>query len=82
MADSPANDNIRTVANTKAQPLWAGLLTPDTGHPHLDKQIIEVVTLMRVSENKDSFNQLFARAFPKRPKKDQNQMTLFQEPAH
>jgi hypothetical protein len=53
-------------------------LTPDTGHPHLDKQIIEVVTLMRVSENKEAFKQLFARAFPKRPKKDQNQLVLFQ----
>ncbi len=55
-------------------------LTPDTGHPHLDKQIIEVITLMRVSENKDAFRTLFARAFPKRSKKNENQITLFTEP--
>jgi len=54
-------------------------LTPDTGHPHLDKQIIEVVTLMRVSEDKESFKQLFVRAFPKRSQRDQNQIALCQE---
>jgi hypothetical protein len=52
-------------------------LTPDTGHPHLDKQIIEVVTLMRVSEDKDTFRKLFAKAFPKKLKvKNENQMPL------
>jgi len=48
-------------------------LTPDTGHPHLDKQIIEVVTLMRVSEDKEAFKKLFERAFPKRSKKNDGQ---------
>ncbi len=42
------------------------LLTTETGHPHLDKQLVEVTTLMRVSETKAEFDRLFARAFPKR----------------
>ena len=39
-------------------------LTEDTGHPHLNKQIIEVTTLMRISNNKREFATLFGRAFP------------------
>jgi hypothetical protein len=39
-------------------------LTPEIGHPHLEKQIIEVTTLMRVSDDKSSFERLFSRAFP------------------
>jgi hypothetical protein len=39
-------------------------LTSDTGHPHLDKQIIETTTLMRVSDDKKSFRRLFDKAFP------------------
>lgn len=39
-------------------------LTADTGHPHLDKQIAAVTTLMRVAESKDEFTVLFERAFP------------------
>ena len=42
------------------------LLTPHTGHPHLDKQVIEVTTLMRVSDDKPTFKKLFEKAFPKR----------------
>ena len=38
-------------------------LTPDTGHPHLDKQISVVQTLMRISADKREFEELFARAF-------------------
>ncbi|MEK7993280.1 MAG: P63C domain-containing protein [Planctomycetota bacterium] len=41
-------------------------LTPDTGHPHLDKQIVAVTTLMRVADSKDRFWELFERAFPKK----------------
>ena len=41
-------------------------LTPDTGHPHLDKQIVAVTTLMRVAEDKDMFWGLFEKAFPKK----------------
>lgn len=39
-------------------------LTADTGHPHLDKQISTVTTLMRVSANQEEFEVLFERAFP------------------
>ena len=39
-------------------------LTPETGHPHLDKQIVAVTTLMRVAEDKHSFQRLFNKAFP------------------
>jgi len=41
-------------------------LTEHTGHPHLDKQIVEVTTLMRVSDDKLSFKRLFHKAFPTR----------------
>jgi hypothetical protein len=41
-------------------------LTPDTGHPHLDKQIVSVTTLMRVADTKERFWDLFDRAFPKK----------------
>jgi len=39
-------------------------LTADTGHPHLDKQISTVTTLMRVSADQEEFEVLFERAFP------------------
>jgi P63C domain len=39
-------------------------LTADTGHPHLDKQISTVTTLMRISRSKQEFEELFERAFP------------------
>lgn len=39
-------------------------LTADTGNPHLDKQISTVTTLMRISNNKTEFEDLFERAFP------------------
>lgn len=44
-------------------------LTADTGVEHLDKQIDTVTMLMRVSEDKDEFERLFAKAFnlPVRP---------------
>lgn len=41
-------------------------LTDDAGHPHLNKQIIEVVTLMRISDDKRQFFRLFRKAFPPR----------------
>ena len=43
-------------------------LTPDTGHPHLDKQIVSVTTLMRISSGKEEFWEHFNKAFPP-PKK-------------
>lgn len=46
-------------------------LTADIGDEHLNKQLLEVVTLMRVSENQPEFERLFAKAFPKQGKPDQ-----------
>lgn len=40
------------------------LLTTNTGSPHLDRQIATVTTLMRISENKKEFEELFEKAFP------------------
>jgi len=39
-------------------------LTADTGNQHLDKQISTVTTLMRISQDKIEFEELFDRAFP------------------
>ena len=40
------------------------LLTANTGSPHLDRQIATVTTLMRISDNKKQFEELFEKAFP------------------
>ncbi len=40
-------------------------LTTDTGHPHLDKQIMIVTTLMRISDTKEEFIENFEKAFAK-----------------
>jgi hypothetical protein len=40
-------------------------LTEDTGSPHLNSQISTVTTLLRVSEGKQQFEELFNRAFAK-----------------
>lgn len=39
-------------------------LTSSTGHPHLDRQISTVTTLMRIAQDKTEFKELFERAFP------------------
>src|SRR5438093_3455263 len=39
-------------------------LTPELGHPHLNNQIVEVITLMRVSDDRSTFEKLFQKAFP------------------
>ncbi|MGI8514047.1 MAG: P63C domain-containing protein [Acidimicrobiia bacterium] len=39
-------------------------LTSNTGHPHLDKQISTVTTLMRIAHDQREFEILFERAFP------------------
>ncbi len=39
-------------------------LTVDTGSKHLDRQISTVTTLMRVSDSKEQFEELFEQAFP------------------
>ena len=40
-------------------------LTPEVGREHLKKQIIEVTTLMSVSDNKDRFDELFKAKYHK-----------------
>jgi hypothetical protein len=39
-------------------------LSENIGNPHLEKHIASVTTLMRVSDNWDSFAQIFQKAFP------------------
>jgi hypothetical protein len=51
-------------------------LTADTGIEHLDKQIDTVTTLMRVSDNREEFDRLFARAFSKPEKPVQGRLPL------
>jgi hypothetical protein len=42
-------------------------LTSDVGHPHLDKQIVAVTTLLSVSDDWSEFARLFTRKFPPGP---------------
>jgi ribosomal protein L16/L10AE len=39
-------------------------LTETTGNQHLDKQITSVITIMKISRNRQEFEDLFERAFP------------------
>lgn len=52
-------------------------LTADTGIEHLDKQIDTVTTLLRVAEDREDFDRLFARAFnlPQKPKQEKLDFT-------
>jgi hypothetical protein len=43
------------------------LLTSDVGHPHLDRQIISVTTLLSVSDDWSEFSRLFSKKFPPGP---------------
>ena len=43
------------------------LLTPDVGHPHLDKQILVVTTLLSISDSWEEFSRHFSRKFPPGP---------------
>jgi hypothetical protein len=49
-------------------------LTADTGNPHLDAQIREVMMLMRIARDKADFEDMFERAFP--PKQRQMRLPL------
>jgi len=40
-------------------------LTDDIGNPHLEKHLVSVITLMRVSKTWQGFKRLFEHAFPK-----------------
>jgi hypothetical protein len=42
-------------------------LTPEIGHPHLDKQIVSVTTLLRISDTWAEFARHFSKAFPPGP---------------
>jgi hypothetical protein len=42
-------------------------LTPEVGREHLKKQIIEVTTLMSVSQSKEQFNDLFQQKYHNKP---------------
>jgi hypothetical protein len=46
---------------------WHQSLTPEIGREHLKKQIIEVTTLMEVSQSKEQFNGLFQQKYNKKP---------------
>jgi hypothetical protein len=46
---------------------WHQSLTPEIGREHLKKQIIEVTTLMEVSQSREQFNSLFQQKYNKRP---------------
>lgn len=39
-------------------------LTPEIGHPHLEKQILVVTTLLSISDNWTEFTRVFSRKFP------------------
>lgn len=46
---------------------WHQSLTPEIGREHLKKQIIEVTTLMSVSQSKEQFDGLFQQKYNKKP---------------
>lgn len=46
---------------------WHQTLTPEIGREHLKKQIIQVTTLMEMSESKEQFNALFQRKYNTKP---------------
>lgn len=46
---------------------WHQSLTPEIGREHLKKQIIQVTTLMEVSQSKEQFNELFQQKYNKKP---------------
>ena len=46
---------------------WHQSLTSDVGREHLRKQIVEVTTLMSVSESKEQFNYLFKKKYNVEP---------------
>jgi hypothetical protein len=57
-----------TVSNKKRRKhLHHQLLTPEIGHPHLEKQIVSVTTLLRISDGWSDFIRHFSRAFPPGP---------------
>lgn len=60
-------DNIGKTENGNWKFRWHQSLTSDVGREHLRKQIIEVTTLMSVSESKEQFNYLFKKKYNDEP---------------
>lgn len=46
---------------------WHQSLTPEIGREHLKKQIIEVTTLMSISQSKEQFDSIFQQKYNKNP---------------
>lgn len=46
---------------------WHQSLTPEIGREHLKKQIIEITTLMSISQSKEQFNSIFEQKYHKKP---------------
>ena len=60
-------DNIGKTENGNWKYRWHQSLTSDIGREHLRKQIIEVTTLMSISESKEQFNYLFKKKYNEEP---------------
>lgn len=60
-------DNVGKTEKGNWKYKWHQSLTPDIGREHLRKQIIEVTTLMSISESKDQFNYLFKKKYNDEP---------------
>lgn len=59
---NPRNPETRRRKHTHHQ-----LLTAEIGHPHLDKQILVVTTLLSISDDWAEFARLFSKKFPPGP---------------
>ena len=60
-------ENIGKTENGNWKYRWHQSLTSDVGREHLRKQIVEVTTLMSVSESKEQFNYLFKKKYNVEP---------------
>lgn len=59
---------------------WHQTLTPEIGREHLKRQIIEVTTLMSVSQSKEQFDSLFQRKYHKVVQLEMEFNEVVQEP--
>ncbi|OCG71897.1 hypothetical protein A9G43_03860 [Gilliamella sp. Occ3-1] len=60
-------DNIGKTEKGNWKYRWHQSLTSDIGREHLRKQIIEVTTLMSISESKEQFNYFFKKKYNEEP---------------
>ncbi|WP_208638571.1 P63C domain-containing protein [Xenorhabdus ehlersii] len=56
-------DNTPKTENGNYKHRFHQILTPEIGREHLKKQITEVTTLMKISDNKEQFNSLFKKRY-------------------